>query len=117
MQGLRSQGCERSVLQLKSDHTRVRHVLKYGCVHAVAQLVEAQRYKPESRGFDSGCCHWDILLAVSFRPHCGPGVTETLTEMSTRVSRLTVSPPSCADCLDVLGTSEPVQSGPSLGGL
>jgi hypothetical protein len=24
---------------------------------AVAQLVEALRYKPEDRGFDSGCCH------------------------------------------------------------
>jgi len=26
--------------------------------HAVAQLVEALRYKPESRGFDSRWCHW-----------------------------------------------------------
>ena len=32
--------------------------------HAVAQLVEALRYKSECRGFDS----W------SFRPHCGSGV-------------------------------------------
>jgi hypothetical protein len=30
--------------------------------YAVAQLVEALRYKPESRGFHS------------FRPHYGPGV-------------------------------------------
>jgi hypothetical protein len=29
---------------------------------AVAQLVEALRYKPEDRGFDSGCCHWDFSL-------------------------------------------------------
>jgi hypothetical protein len=26
--------------------------------HAVAQLVEALRYKPEGRGFDSRWCHW-----------------------------------------------------------
>jgi hypothetical protein len=25
---------------------------------AVAQLVEALRYKPEGRGFDSPRCHW-----------------------------------------------------------
>ena len=26
--------------------------------HAVAQLVQALRYKPEGRGFDSRWCHW-----------------------------------------------------------
>jgi hypothetical protein len=26
---------------------------------AVAQLVEALRYKPERRGFDSQWCHWN----------------------------------------------------------
>jgi hypothetical protein len=30
--------------------------------HAVAQLVEALRYKPEGRRFDSRWCHWDFLL-------------------------------------------------------
>ena len=30
--------------------------------HAVAQLVEALRYKPEGRGFDSRWCHWNFLL-------------------------------------------------------
>ena len=30
--------------------------------HAVAQLVEALRYKPEGRGFDSRWCHWDFSL-------------------------------------------------------
>jgi hypothetical protein len=29
---------------------------------AVAQLVEALRYKPEGRGFDSRWCHWDFSL-------------------------------------------------------
>jgi len=30
--------------------------------HAVAQLVEALRYKPEGRGFDSRLCHWIFSL-------------------------------------------------------
>ena len=42
--------------------------------HAVAQLVEALRYKPEGRGFDSRWCHWNFSLTLSFRPHYGPGV-------------------------------------------
>jgi hypothetical protein len=28
----------------------------------VAQLVEALRYKPEGRGFDSRLCHWNFSL-------------------------------------------------------
>jgi hypothetical protein len=28
----------------------------------VAQLVEAVRYKPEGRGFDSQWCHWNFPL-------------------------------------------------------
>ena len=30
--------------------------------HAVAQLVEALRYKPEGRGFDSQLSHWNFSL-------------------------------------------------------
>jgi len=30
--------------------------------HAVAQFVEALRYKPEGRGFDSRWCHWNFSL-------------------------------------------------------
>ena len=30
--------------------------------HAVAQLVEALRCKPEGRGFDSRWCHWNFSL-------------------------------------------------------
>jgi hypothetical protein len=30
--------------------------------YAVAQLVHELRYKPESRGFDSRCCHWNSSL-------------------------------------------------------
>jgi len=30
--------------------------------NAVAQLVDALRYKPKSRGFDSRWCHWNFSL-------------------------------------------------------
>jgi hypothetical protein len=30
--------------------------------HAVAQLVEALRYKPEGRGFDAQWCRWNFSL-------------------------------------------------------
>ena len=38
--------------------------------HAVAQLVEALRYKSEGRGFVFRWCHWNFLLS-------GPGVDST----------------------------------------
>jgi hypothetical protein len=31
-------------------------------INVVAQLVEALRYKPEGRGFDSRWCQWNFLL-------------------------------------------------------
>jgi hypothetical protein len=31
-------------------------------VHAMAQLVEALRYKPEGSGFDFRWCHWIFYL-------------------------------------------------------
>jgi hypothetical protein len=37
-------------------------------------VVEALRYKPEGRGFDSQWCHWIFLLTSSFWSHYGPGV-------------------------------------------
>jgi hypothetical protein len=33
-----------------------------GVGYAVAQVVEALRYKPEGRGFDSRWCHWNFSL-------------------------------------------------------
>ena len=42
--------------------------------HAVAQLVETLRYKPEGRGFNSKLCHWNFSLTQSFWTHCGRGV-------------------------------------------
>jgi len=40
------------------------HVLQiyFSVGHAVAQLVEALRYKSEGRGFDSRWCHWNFPL-------------------------------------------------------
>jgi hypothetical protein len=46
--------------------------------HAVAQLVEALRYKPEGRGFESRWCHNPSGRTVAL------GLTQPLTEMSTR---------------------------------
>ena len=38
------------------------HYMRQG--YAVAQLVEALRYKPEGRGFDSRWCHWNFFAAL-----------------------------------------------------
>ena len=38
------------------------YVYIYTRGYAVAQLVEALRYKLEGRGFDSRWCHWDFPL-------------------------------------------------------
>jgi hypothetical protein len=42
--------------------------------HAVAQLVEVLRYKPEGRVFDSRWCHCKFSLTQPFRLDFGPGV-------------------------------------------
>ena len=34
----------------------------YTTRHVVALLVEALRYKPKGRGFDSQWCHWNFTL-------------------------------------------------------
>ena len=42
--------------------------------HAVVQLVEALRYKPEGRWFNSRLCNWNYSLTKPIRPHYGIGV-------------------------------------------
>jgi hypothetical protein len=42
--------------------------------YAEEQLVEALRYKPESRVFGSRWGHCDLLLRKFFRPHYGLGI-------------------------------------------
>ena len=81
-------------------------------------MVEAMRYKPEGRGFDSRLCHWNFSL-TSFRPHCGPRVDSASNRneyqeyflgcIGGRCVRLTTLPPSCADCLEFY---EPQPPGP-----
>ena len=39
----------------------------------MAQLIEALRYKPEDRVFDSQWCYWNFSLTHFFRPHSGLG--------------------------------------------
>ena len=50
-------------------------------VHVVEQLVEAQRYKPEGRGFYSRLSHNISLINPSGRT-MSLGSTQPLTEMS-----------------------------------
>jgi len=79
--------------------------------HAVAHMVEALRYKPAHRGFDSRWCHWSFSLRQSFRLHYGPGVDSAanrneyqeyfLGGKGGRCVGLTTLPPSCADCLEI----------------
>ena len=52
--------------------------------HAVAQLVEAPRYKSEGRGFDSRWCHWNFLFAIDNGRTVALGLAQPVTEMSTR---------------------------------
>jgi len=46
--------------------------------YAVAQFVEALRYKQEGRGFDSRWCHNPSGRTIAL------GLTQLLTQMSTR---------------------------------
>jgi hypothetical protein len=89
--------------------------------HAVVQLVEALRYKPEGRGFDSLWCQWN--WHNPFGRTMALGSTQPLTKMSTRniswegkggryVGLTTLQ---CADFLEIWepqppGTLRPVQA-------
>jgi hypothetical protein len=53
-----------------------------GKVHAVAQLAEELRYKPEGRGFDSRFDHWNFFFII--RNSVVLESTHPLMEMSTR---------------------------------
>jgi len=75
--------------------------------HAVAQLVEALRYKPEGRGFDSRWCHWNFSSTQSFRSHYGPGVDSASNRneyqeyfLGVKAAGAYGSQP-CADCLEI----------------
>jgi len=52
--------------------------------HAVAQLVEALRYKSEDRGFDSPLVSLEFFIDIILPAALWPlGLTQPLTEMST----------------------------------
>ena len=40
----------------------MKRIVTNSAGHEVALFVEAQRYKPEGRGFDSQWCHWFFSL-------------------------------------------------------
>ena len=44
---------------------------------ASPRFLEALRYKPECRGFNSQRCQLNFSLTQSFRPHYGLGVDST----------------------------------------
>jgi hypothetical protein len=48
------------------------YVCKKHLYFLMAQLIEALRYKPECRGFDSRWGYWHFPLTKFFRPHYGP---------------------------------------------
>jgi len=80
-------------------------------VRAEDLLVDALRYKPVGRGFDSRWCHWNFSLTWSFRPHYGSGVDSAsnrnkyqeyfLGSKGGRCVGLTTLSPSCADILEI----------------
>ena len=49
-------------LRYKSEGRQLFAALLFNERTAVAQLVEALRYKSEGRGFDSRWCHWNFSL-------------------------------------------------------
>jgi hypothetical protein len=52
-----------SYLQKIFNLERCKFIIFRGTL-LVAQLVEALRYKPEGRGFDSRLCHWKFFIEI-----------------------------------------------------
>jgi len=55
---------------------RILYALSFLMGYAVAQLVEALRYKLEGDGLGFRCGHWNFSLTI-FWPHYDPGVKPT----------------------------------------
>jgi len=81
------------------------------CTHQRStRFVEGLRYEPEGPEFNSRMGHWDFSLIY-------PGVESSsntneyqgyiLGCKGGRCVGLTTFPPSCADCLEILGASTP----------
>ena len=88
------------------------HQLPYFGWHAVAHLIEALRYKPAGRGFDSRWCHWNFSLTKSFRPYYGPGVASASkrNEYQYQPYQLHVPIALKSGSLNLLEPSGPVQA-------
>jgi hypothetical protein len=56
----------------KKEYNDISFTSLFSRVQAIG--LEALRYKPEVRGFDSRWRHWIFSLTQSFRPHFGPWV-------------------------------------------
>jgi hypothetical protein len=61
-----NRGCTQFMLRaftvVATCYSKANKQQKYDCTQAVAQLIEALRYKPEGRGFDSRRCHSNFSL-------------------------------------------------------
>jgi hypothetical protein len=83
----------------------------------VTQLFESLRCKPEGRRFDSNSrwSHWDFSLTSFFRQPYGFGIdsasmrnenqASSLGRKDGRCVELKTMPPSCANCMEILGAS------------
>jgi hypothetical protein len=97
------------IIHVSHHHSMVCRTRYY--THIWAQSVEALRYVPEGRSFDSRWCHWNFSLTKLFRSHSGPGVDSAsnrngyqeyiLGGKEGRCVGLTTLPPSYADCLEI----------------
>jgi hypothetical protein len=71
--------------------------------YAAVQLIEALRYKPKGRGFDpSGC---SVGLGSTQPLNRNEYLGYLVGVKGGRCVRLTILPPSCADCLEILRAS------------
>jgi len=57
-------GLLQEVMTLEMCQTLFTLIIDVSLGHAVAQFVEALRYKPEGRGFDSRCCYWKFFIDI-----------------------------------------------------
>ena len=82
-----------------------------GLRYALAQWVDALRYKPEGRGFHSRWGLWNFYCLQLSGRTMAMGSTQSLTGLpgiclgskGGRCVRLTTLSISCADCLKILG--------------
>ena len=83
--------------------------------YAVVHLVEAVHYKPEGRRFDYqwGSLEYfiDLMHSAAVWPKGCPNIVQKWVPEVSPVGKgsqcigLTISPPSCVGCLEILGAS------------